>query len=241
MFSDMTMNEIKLFADIVAKLESYQCNDVEVRESVLTDLAKLLRCEHACSYILDPQSQHFIKGINENISEDAQKIYTDHYQFHDPITFKMRALGCSTVEEVIDYKDYYRTDYYNDVMKKDGLKYGINLYLFDEGRDIGDFRLWRGKNQENFDSREKGLLRILEPYLKRSILKNENNIQLINTLTSRERDVVELIAKGFTDREIGQYLNIGFSTVRTHLNKSLQKLGCANRAELAVQFNTALH
>jgi DNA-binding NarL/FixJ family response regulator len=52
-------------------------------------------------------------------------------------------------------------------------------------------------------------------------------------LTPRESDVAALVAKGCTDRDIARLLNIGFATVRTHINSAMRKRCCANRAELA--------
>jgi len=50
-------------------------------------------------------------------------------------------------------------------------------------------------------------------------------------LTRREQDVLRLLAKGKTDREIAEALFIGPRTVETHVSNLLGKLGVANRAE----------
>jgi DNA-binding NarL/FixJ family response regulator len=59
------------------------------------------------------------------------------------------------------------------------------------------------------------------------------------SLTVRERQVATLVAEGRRDREIADRLGIGFGTVRTHLNRALDKLGCANRTELAATLSRA--
>ena len=130
------------------------------------------------------------------------------------------------------YKDYYKTDYYNDIMKPEGMRYGINLYLFSGEKDIGDFRLWREETSGTFGKREKEILSLLEPHLKRSILRFEENSEMYSCLTKREKEVALFISKGLTDKEVSEYMNIGFSTVRTHLTRVLNKLNCTNRSEL---------
>jgi DNA-binding CsgD family transcriptional regulator len=51
-------------------------------------------------------------------------------------------------------------------------------------------------------------------------------------LTPRERDVLELLATGETNRAIAASLEISESTVRTHVEKMLAKLEVKNRAAL---------
>lgn len=52
-------------------------------------------------------------------------------------------------------------------------------------------------------------------------------------LTPRERDVLSLVARGQTNREIGTALEIAENTVRRHLQNILDKLHLRNRVELA--------
>lgn len=50
-------------------------------------------------------------------------------------------------------------------------------------------------------------------------------------LTEREVQVLELIAKGMTNRDIGGLLGISAHTVKFHVTQVLGKLGAASRAE----------
>jgi DNA-binding CsgD family transcriptional regulator len=52
-------------------------------------------------------------------------------------------------------------------------------------------------------------------------------------LTPRELDVLRLIARGQTDREIAEALFIGIRTVETHVSNLIAKLGAHNRTEAA--------
>jgi DNA-binding CsgD family transcriptional regulator len=52
-------------------------------------------------------------------------------------------------------------------------------------------------------------------------------------LTPSELEVVKLVAKGFTDREIGEERFIAKTTASDHVSNSLRKVGVSTRAELA--------
>lgn len=52
-------------------------------------------------------------------------------------------------------------------------------------------------------------------------------------LSGREQDVLRLLARGATNREIAESLEITENTVKSHLKSVLRKLGVNNRAEAA--------
>lgn len=54
------------------------------------------------------------------------------------------------------------------------------------------------------------------------------------SLTQRERDIAELIAEGFDNREIAQTLFLSEGTVRNHISAILQKCGLRNRTQIAI-------
>lgn len=53
-------------------------------------------------------------------------------------------------------------------------------------------------------------------------------------LTERERDVFRLIARGYSNREIGDELFISATTVKTHMTHILQKLHLRDRVQVVV-------
>lgn len=51
------------------------------------------------------------------------------------------------------------------------------------------------------------------------------------TLSAREREILELIAEGCTDAEIGRALTISVNTVQNHVKNILRKLEARNRTQ----------
>jgi DNA-binding NarL/FixJ family response regulator len=54
-----------------------------------------------------------------------------------------------------------------------------------------------------------------------------------SAFSSRERQVLELVADGATNQEIALHLHLSESTVKSHLATSFRKLGVSSRAEAA--------
>jgi len=53
-------------------------------------------------------------------------------------------------------------------------------------------------------------------------------------LTDREKEVLQLLAEGRTNKEVAALLDVGVSTVETHRANLMQKLGLHNTAEIVL-------
>jgi DNA-binding NarL/FixJ family response regulator len=60
-------------------------------------------------------------------------------------------------------------------------------------------------------------------------------VQMIEPLTAREREVLRLLASGLTNKEIAQRLGVTDHTIKFHVNGILGKLGAATRTEAVVE------
>jgi DNA-binding NarL/FixJ family response regulator len=58
----------------------------------------------------------------------------------------------------------------------------------------------------------------------------------LNLLSKREQEVLRLVARDKTDREIARELEIRERTVRAHVSRIILKLGVASRVGAAVVF-----
>ena len=51
-------------------------------------------------------------------------------------------------------------------------------------------------------------------------------------LTPREREIVQLIAEGKSNKEVGKHLNVSIKTVETHRAAAMRKVGASSTADL---------
>ncbi len=175
-----------------------------------------------------------------NLDDASIRAYETYFQHrHRRGESRWVRPGVHAVSGLISHRELMRTEIYNDFLRPSGHCYGINLFAFDSGENIGDIRIWRRSGKPDFDRDEVNLLNLVEPgfieALKRTALANRGvpPVDALARLTRREAAVAELAAKGLADKEIARSLNVTFATVRAHLDNAFAKLGVRNRTQLA--------
>jgi DNA-binding NarL/FixJ family response regulator len=73
---------------------------------------------------------------------------------------------------------------------------------------------------------------LAEDYVR--VLKQKGAVDTYDLLTSREREILQLLAEGKSNKEVATALNISPYTVETHRSHILQKLNLHNSAELVL-------
>lgn len=63
---------------------------------------------------------------------------------------------------------------------------------------------------------------------------NPQPTKLIEELNPRELDVLALVVRGMSNREIGEQLHLATGTVRNHISEIMGKLGVSDRTQAAV-------
>lgn len=69
---------------------------------------------------------------------------------------------------------------------------------------------------------------VVEDFLRWADIKKGN----LDKLTNREREILQLIAEGYQNKEIAEILKISIKTVRAHRNNLMQKLDLHSQGEL---------
>jgi two-component system response regulator NreC len=72
---------------------------------------------------------------------------------------------------------------------------------------------------------------VVEDYLEK-LRSGQEPTSSYDTLTEREREILKLVAEGYTNREIAENLFISVKTVETHKSNIMEKLNLHKRAEL---------
>ncbi len=74
----------------------------------------------------------------------------------------------------------------------------------------------------------------IEPRVAARLLREVRAPENVEVLTERETEVLRLLARGFSNKEMVQTLGIGEKTVKTHVSSVLSKLGVSSRTQAAL-------
>ena len=91
--------------------------------------------------------------------------------------------------------------------------------------------------------------KVLPPYLTETLfsqivvkaVKGIDHSKIIDSvkMTKREKQVIDLVAEGLTNKEIAQKLNLSTYTVKSHIHNILEKLALHTRVQIAKYANTS--
>lgn len=73
---------------------------------------------------------------------------------------------------------------------------------------------------------------LMEDYVRH--LQSRGLTDTFHLLTAREREVLQLLAEGRSNKEVASVLDVGLSTVETHRANLMQKLNLHNTAEIVL-------
>jgi DNA-binding NarL/FixJ family response regulator len=76
--------------------------------------------------------------------------------------------------------------------------------------------------------------RLLDQYARRLPPATPQSVEMLDKLTNRELAVLNLLARGHSNAEVGQALHLAETTVKTHVAHVLAKLGLADRVHVVV-------
>lgn len=110
------------------------------------------------------------------------------------------------------------------------LKYGAKAYLLKDSAEADLIRAIRAvRDGKSFFSPAVSRM-LLEDYVRQ--LQQRGSVDSYDLLSAREREILQLIAEGKTNKEIATSINLSLHTVETHRTHILQKLNLHSMAEL---------
>ena len=138
------------------------------------------------------------------------------------------------MSDVISLRAYRRLEIYDRMARPLEVGYVMKLFL---PTRIGGASFVLDRGARDFSDRDREVLDGLLPHLAAlrrragTYRTRRDEDSAHGVLTDRERQVLQLVAEGYTNPAIATTLYIARGTVRKHLDNIFAKLGVANRSE----------
>lgn len=190
-------------------------------------LRRMLRADIFASYVCD-SSGPYADPVQLDLGDDALRAYDKHFRHVDDLTPKLFAQGSASR---ITPAAGVSTEFVQDFLHRGGMYHGMNYFAAGAGPGSVDLRLWRGRGGRAFTEDEARVFRSFGDLVARTWPREAPSGQ--KPLSRREAQVAELVADGYSDKQIAAALGIAPPTLRTHLSNAFAKTGAANRAALA--------
>jgi DNA-binding CsgD family transcriptional regulator len=253
--SGLRTKDCKVILDIV-RIVNEDDNEPKLSQHVLTRLGSLVACDSVsyCHVKLDTGSLLSATHAPRNVN--IGRLSGFHTVFHQHPGFSAYRCGQVALDtpvaltDLVDLRTLRRLPLYADYLQF----YGINeqlLCLVHESSQKGTV-LSFNRTRQGISQRDRAVVSLVAPHLRQALLRHQRLASLsvalrkfgrhaaqidnagprLALLTSREREVVEHLVSGITDRQIARVLGISPRTVHKHLESIYRKLNIDNRTSL---------
>lgn len=210
---------------------------------VASDLTTLSVCD------LDSGHRYVVSDVRASIGRREIEVF-DHYFFDHPLVRahgrNPQAMTCR-ISDLVPDQDFHRTPLFNEYYRAIHIDHVMAVPLYVDDKLLVSFVLNRANR--GFDDHERALLDLIRPQLA-NLYRLEGALESarphaavsggrgnadMGRLTAREREVLEWVIAGKTNRDIGQILGAQPRTVEKHLERIYEKLGVETRTAAAMR------
>jgi DNA-binding NarL/FixJ family response regulator len=203
--------------------------------SLLADLFDQIGCDFLSFHGLDADRQMTCFDQDFPVDCDGDETYEQafwtHYWDFVPCSYPDRSSDLRSVTKTSDFysvRQLHQTGFYSDYIHPLGLEHALRLCLPAGPRRTLRLGFFRDSGSD-FSERDRALLILLRPHLRQAYLDAERRRHPVPRLTVRQKDLLRLLAAGYTNTQIARRLGISEGTVRTHLENIYEKLQVSSR------------
>ena len=223
--------------------------------AVLERLAELVPCDAVTYQEADLHAKRFQMVVGIGPDGDTDRDIDDEQLYWAvgpcPISdYRARTGDLSAVRmsDVVNQRRYREMPIFQQYFHPAGLEQMIDVGLPTAPQCHRSFILFREEGERDFSERDRAVLDAVQPHfshLEQVAALRRRLAEVLRTqdsnaeprpsmqLTTRERQIVELVAEGKTNAQIALELWVAPSTVKKHLENVYEKLGVGRRAAAA--------
>jgi DNA-binding CsgD family transcriptional regulator len=201
-------------------------------EPVLDALRRLVPCD-VVTYHERLESRDVIVFVGEPRGEVTRELREAERRYASQDVL-IPADGARLYSDFFSPREFHRLDWYQEVVRPLGVEDMVRLWI--DPRGAQGARLEFDRPDWRFRDNDRLVLDLLLPHLKqfrrnavarrRALTTASEGVEL---LSPREREILELVAEGWTNAEVARMLWISPGTVRKHLENAYEKLDVHTR------------
>jgi DNA-binding CsgD family transcriptional regulator len=262
--SDLSRKDLLAVLEVVRLINDDQL-EAEVPRQALARLNEVVGCESLCYARTDLLAGHLLNAVHEPADTDLVGAPGFHAAFEQHPAFGAYrsgrvVMGTSTaLTDLADPLSLRRLAVYVDYQQPHGINDQLMCIVHQGGRQgtVMSFN----RERRGFSRRERAIVDLITPYLSQAVARQQRLATLrsavhgatrhririsqaepqLALLTVREREIVEHLVSGLTDREISRSMAISPRTVHKHLESIYRKLGIGNRTSLIALVHQTHH
>ncbi|AVR05090.1 helix-turn-helix transcriptional regulator [Pluralibacter gergoviae] len=201
----------------------------QVANRCLQTIAQLIPLSSAVFYRVDARQmpQNYVL---HNVAENTHRQYLEHFQSHDPLLpvhFHHQRASVVTMTPVRVARCRH---YYHDFMLPNNMRDMTEIFIRRRQGIVAGISLMRDTPFSEEERQRVGAILPLVDLVIGDALQDEEAFS--GLLTLKEREILDLVKEGASNKIIARELNISLSTVKTHLRHIFSKTEVVNRTEL---------
>jgi DNA-binding CsgD family transcriptional regulator len=207
--------------------------------SVMTALQELIVCDCASLTMFDTDRRELVIDLEvgepvqlaEGDLEQLDEAFWTHYWNSPPCHYPDLSGDLTSVTTASDFysdRELHSAAMYCEWFRPMGVEREMMLCLPSQPGRVLRLLFFRGPGPD-FSQRDRGLLTLLRPHLYDAYREWQHRQRNTPQLTTRQWQLLRLVAAGYTNRQIARRLSITEATVRKHLEHVFQRLQVTSR------------
>ena len=196
---------------------------------------------------LDTGHRRVVSDVPGAIAPREIAAFDRHFDDHPLVREHGRncTAGTRRISDIVRQDDFRRTPLYDEYYRAIGISHAMAVPIHLDSEQLVSFVF--NRTRRDFDDRERSRMDLIRPHLGDLYRMNRAvddaraawGVPRVRPpagpLTGREREVLQWLAGGKTDKDIGAILGISPRTVHKHLQRIYEKLGVETRTAAVVR------
>jgi DNA-binding CsgD family transcriptional regulator len=260
--SGLAAKDLRAVLDVVYALGDDH-SETQMHGHVLARLGDLVGCDSTAYNRVEHTTGRLLSRVVEPADRDISRLPGFDAAFGQCPAFAAGRSGrlmlgiSTTLTDLADLPTLGRLPLYTDFYWPNGTH--DYLMVIVQAHEQQTTLLKFNRARRGFSHRDRAVVDLVTPHLAQTVARRQHLASLtaavrtlgrhseqveqaltrVSALTAREREVVEHLVSGVTDREIARSLAISQRTVHKHLERIYRKLGIGNRTSLIAAIHQA--